>query len=425
MLDLRQVCERFAEVEARLGRRGGQIDLSELRALAERRKELIQAFESARSKQNAANDAMRSADKASEAFQKLRAEMKELSETAKKAEAERKEVEAALETKLKYLPNLPHESVPDGKDAESNVVVRTWGEIPSFDFAPKAHWDLGEALNILDFERGAKLSGARFTVYRGWGAKLERALITFMLDLAEENGYTEFLPPVLVKREVMEGTGQLPKFEEDAFSLENGSMFLVPTAEVPLTNLHRGEILPGASLPLRYTAYTPCFRREAGSYGKDVRGLIRQHQFNKVELVKFATPETSYDELEGMVKNACQVLEKLGIAFRVVALCAGDMGFSAAKTYDIEVWLPGQGGYREISSCSNCEDFQARRADIRFKDEAGKVRLVHTLNGSGLAVGRTLIAILENYQRADGAIDIPPALRRYVGADRIGPPGVK
>jgi len=423
MLDLRQVCERFAEVESRLGRRGGQIDLGEIRGLAERRKELIQTFETARARQNAANDGMRSADKASEAFQKLRAEMRELSETAKAAETARKEVEAALETKLKYLPNLPHESVPEGKDAESNVVVRSWGEIPSFSFTPKSHWDLGEALGILDFERGAKLSGARFTVSRGMGAKLERALISFMLDLAGENGYTECLTPVIVKREIMEGTGQLPKFEDDVFKLAHDDMFLIPTAEVTLTNMHRGEILAGASLPLKYAGYSACFRREAGSYGKDVRGLIRQHQFNKVELVKFATPEQSYEELEGMVRNAAQVLEKLGLAHRIVALCTGDMGFSAAKTYDIEVWLPGQGGYREISSCSNCEDFQARRADIRFKDDSGKVRLAHTLNGSGLAVGRTLIAILENYQREDGTIDIPPGLRRYVGADRVGPHG--
>lgn len=404
-------------------RRGGKLDLSEIHALADRRRELIKTFDSARHRQKSANDQMRSADKASPEFLALRSELRDIGQVAKDAETELKQVEETLQLKLKYLPNLPHESVPDGADATSNVVVREWGDKPTFSFTPKAHWELGEALRILDFERGAKLSGARFTVSRGWGAKLERAIIQFMLDTATERGYEEYLTPVLVKREIMEGTGQLPKFEDDAFSLENGTMFLIPTAEVPLTNLHREETLAASVLPLKYTAHTPCFRREAGSYGKDVRGLIRQHQFNKVELVKFADPAHSYDELEGMVLDASLVLERLGLAYRVVSLCAGDMGFSAAKTYDLEVWLPGQGGYREISSCSNCEDFQARRANIRFKDESGKVRFVHTLNGSALAAGRTLIAVLENYQREDGTIDIPPALRRYVGVDSIPPRG--
>ena len=322
------------------------------------------------------------------------------------------------------LPNLPHASVPVGKDESANQVVRTVGEPRRFDFQAKAHWDLGPALGILDFERGAKLSGARFTVYFGAGARLERALISFMLDLhTREHGYKEVLPPVLVNREILEGTGQLPKFEQDLFKVENTNFFLIPTAEVPLTNLHREEILEEDRLPIRYTAYTPCFRSEAGSYGKDVRGLIRQHQFNKVELVNFATPETSYEALETMTRSAEKVLQLLDLPYRVMALATGDMGLSAAKTYDLEVWLPGQDAYREISSCSNCEDFQARRANIRYRPAGGgKPRLAHTLNGSGLAVGRTLIAILENYQQEDGTVLIPEILRPYLGGlDRITP----
>jgi seryl-tRNA synthetase len=322
------------------------------------------------------------------------------------------------------LPNLPHESVPVGKDESANQVVRTVGEPRRFDFQAKAHWDLGPALGILDFERGAKLSGARFTVYFGAGARLERALISFMLDLhTREHGYKEVLPPVLVNREILEGTGQLPKFEQDLFKVANTNFFLIPTAEVPLTNLHREEILEEERLPIRYTAYTPCFRSEAGSYGKDVRGLIRQHQFNKVELVNFATPETSYEALETMTRSAEKILQLLDLPYRVMALATGDMGLSAAKTYDLEVWLPGQDAYREISSCSNCEDFQARRANIRYRPAAGgKPRLAHTLNGSGLAVGRTLIAILENYQQEDGTVVVPEILRPYLGGlDRITP----
>jgi seryl-tRNA synthetase len=365
---------------------------------------------------------MRVADKGSEIFQRLRTELREIGQAAKEAEAELKGVEESLQERLLYLPNLPHASVPEGKDPQSNVVVREWGEKPSFSFPPRPHWEIGEALGILDFDRGAKLSGSRFTVYRGLGAKLERRLIQFMLDIAAERGYEEYLPPFMVKREVMVGTGQLPKFEEEAFSLEQGALFLIPTAEVPLTNLHREETIPGEALPLKYTACTPCFRREAGSYGKDVRGLIRQHQFNKVELVKFVEPSRSYEELESMVEDAAEVLRRLGLPHRVVALCAGDLGFAAAKTYDLEVWLPGQGEFREISSCSNCEDFQARRANIRYRDPAdGKLKFVHTLNGSALAAGRTTIAILENYQRADGSIEVPEALRAYLKTDRIAP----
>jgi len=315
------------------------------------------------------------------------------------------------------LPNLPHSSVPVGASADDNPVVRTWGQAPEFDFEPKSHWDIGENLGILDFERAAKITGARFALLKGAGALLERALINFMLDLhTRKHGYLEVLPPFMTNRASMQGTGQLPKFREDLFKLENWDYFLVPTAEVPVTNIHREEILPEEDLPLKYTAYTPCFRSEAGSYGKDVRGLIRQHQFNKVELVKFTTPETSYEHLEGLLQDAEEVLQELGLHYRVVVLCTGDMGFAAAKTYDIEVWLPGQNLYREISSCSNFEDYQARRAAIRFRRSGAKgTELVHTLNGSGLAVGRTMVAILENYQQADGRVVVPEALRAYMG----------
>ncbi|HEV8582291.1 MAG TPA: serine--tRNA ligase [Thermoanaerobaculia bacterium] len=322
------------------------------------------------------------------------------------------------------FPNLPHESVPVGKDETANRVERTVGTPRTFDFEAKAHWDLGPALGILDFERGAKLTGARFTAYFGAGALLERALINFMLDLhTRAHGYTEVLPPFIVNRETLFGTGQLPKFEQDLFKLEGHPYYLIPTAEVPVTNLHRDEILDEARLPVRYTAYTPCFRSEAGSYGKDVRGLIRQHQFNKVELVQLTTPETSYDALEELTGNAERVLQLLELPYRVVTLSTGDMGFGAAKTYDIEVWLPGQQAYREISSCSNCQDFQARRANIRYRPAGGKPRLLHTLNGSGLAVGRTLIAVLETYQQEDGSVVIPDALRPFAGGlERITAP---
>jgi seryl-tRNA synthetase len=315
------------------------------------------------------------------------------------------------------LPNLPNPGVKIGKSADDNLEVRRWGEPPRFDFDPKNHWDIGETLGILDFSRAAKIAGARFAVYRDAGAKLERALINFMLDLhTTEHGYKEVLPPALVNRAALVGTGQLPKFEEDLFHLAPGDYFLIPTAEVPLTNLHRDEMLEREELPIKYVAYTPCFRSEAGSYGKDVRGLIRQHQFNKVEMVKFSEPESSYDELESMTLNAEEVLKRLRLPYRVVELCTGDMGFPSAKTYDLEVWLPGQNTYREISSCSNCEDFQARRANIRYrKDKKGKPIFVHTLNGSGLAVGRTLVAILENYQQKDGSVVIPEVLRPYMG----------
>lgn len=337
------------------------------------------------------------------------------------AEARLGDVEPRLADIELGLPNLPDVSAPVGTDESANRVERTVGEPPRFDFEPKAHWDLGPELGILDFERGAKVTGARFTVSWGAGARLERALISFMLDLhTGEHGYTEVLPPFIVNADSLTGTGQLPKFETDLFHLEGFPYYLVPTAEVPLTNLYRGEILEESQLPQRLTAYTPCFRSEAGSHGRDVRGLIRQHQFNKVELVHLTTPESSFEALEALTGHAEEVLKRLGLAYRVVTLSTGDMGFSSAKTYDLEVWLPGQSNYREISSCSNCTDFQARRANLRYRDESGKSRLLHTLNGSGLAVGRTLIAILENYQQADGTVIVPEALRPYMaGLTRI------
>ena len=351
----------------------------------------------------------------------LMEEMKELSDKIKVLDEQVSEAEANLKDALLNVPNTPHPTVPDGKDDQDNVELRKWGEPTSFDFEPKAHWDIGEDLDILDFERAAKLSGTRFTVYKGLGARLERSVINFMLNLhTEEHGFTEILPPFMVGRAAMTGTGQLPKFEDDMFYVPAKDHFLIPTAEVPVTNLRAGEILDGADLPIYYTAYTPCFRKEAGSAGRDTRGLIRQHQFNKVELVKFANPDNSYDELESLTHAAEEVLQILNIPYRVVKLSAGDLGFSSAMTYDIEVWMPSYGRYVEISSCSNFEDYQARRANIRFRREPkGKAEFVHTLNGSGLAVGRTVAAILENYQQADGSVKVPEALVKYMGTDVI------
>ena len=351
----------------------------------------------------------------------LMEEMKELSDKIKVLDDQVSEVEAKLKDTLLNVPNTPHPTVPDGKDDQDNVELRKWGEPTAFDFEPKAHWDIGEDLDILDFERAAKLSGTRFTVYKGLGARLERSVINFMLNLhTEEHGFTEILPPFMVGRAAMTGTGQLPKFEDDMFHVPAKDHFLIPTAEVPVTNLRAGEILDGAELPVYYTAYTPCFRKEAGSAGRDTRGLIRQHQFNKVELVKFANPDNSYEELESLTHAAEEVLQILNIPYRVVKLSAGDLGFSSAMTYDIEVWMPSYGRYVEISSCSNFEDYQARRANIRFRREPkGKAEFVHTLNGSGLAVGRTVAAILENYQQADGSVKVPEALVKYMGTDVI------
>jgi len=353
--------------------------------------------------------------------QRLFLRVKALGDELKREEEELKKVEDELEFKLSLIPNIPHESVPFGVDDTENVVVKRWGDIPEFSFEPKPHWEIGEALGILDFERAGKITGSRFVVYWNEGALLERALINFMLDLhIKKHGYKEVLPPFIVNERALFGTGQLPKFKIDLFKLEEWDYYLVPTAEVPVTNLHQDEILPEEVLPLYYVAYTPCFRSEAGSYGKDVRGIIRQHQFNKVELVKFTTPETSYEELESLLLDAEEVLQLLELPYRVVVLCTGDLGFAAAKTYDIEVWAPGQNRFVEISSCSNFEDFQARRANIRYRPKGGgKPRFVHTLNGSGLAIGRTVMAILENYQQEDGSVVIPKVLRPYMGGLEI------
>jgi len=404
--------------------RGVEIDWGAFLRLDSERRELIQKVEALRSKQNRYSEEISRIKREGGDPRELIAEMRGVAKEVKELERLLREKEEELRRFLLNVPNLPHESVPVGDGPEDNVEVRKWGEPPEFDFEPRPHWEIGERLGILDFERGAKLAGARFTLYRGLGAQLERALINFMLDLhIREHGYTEVLPPFMVNREVMTGTGQLPKFEEDLFKIEGMDFYLVPTAEVPVTNIHREEILREEDLPIKYVSYTPCFRKEAGSYGRDVRGIIRQHQFNKVELVKFSLPENSYEELETMLLDAEEVLKRLGIHYRVVELCTGDLGFSASKTYDIEVWLPGQGEYKEISSCSNCEDFQARRASIRFKRNGRKgTELVHTLNGSGLAVGRTVVAILENYQQPDGSVVVPEVLRPYMGGvERITP----
>jgi seryl-tRNA synthetase len=423
VLDLRFVVENRDLVVRKLEERGHQLD-PEFHALDQARRQSLQEVEQLRHRQRMAGEEIARRGKAGEDAAALKAEMKGVADKVKDLEARLEESEARLRSLMLLIPNLADDSVPVGPDAGSNREVRRVGEPRRFEFAPKAHWDLGPELGILDFERAAKLSGARFTVYWGLGARLERALIQFMLDLhTVERGYLEVIPPYLVTAETLTGTGQLPKFEGDLFKTRAGDrdLYLIPTAEVPLTNLHRDEILEAERLPLKYVAFTPCFRSEAGSYGKDVRGLIRQHQFHKVELVKLTTAESSMDELESMVGDAEEVLKRLGLPYRVVVLSTGDMGFSAAKTYDIEVWLPGQDAYREISSCSNCTDFQARRASLRYRPAPkGKPRFLHTLNGSGLAVGRTLIAVLENYQQPDGSVLVPEALRPYMGGvDRI------
>ncbi len=420
MFDIRLIRNDPEAVARALARRGGDWDLSGLLEIDARRRDLTHQVESRvadvrkRSKRIGELKRNKASDEEVQAFL---AENQRLTAEAKSMEGELRELEQKQNDALLELPNAPHETTPEGQSAEENALVRVWGEKPAFDFEPKAHDELGEALGILDMKRAAKIAGARFALYRGAGAQMERALINFMLDLhTNEHGYTEWLPPFMVNPEAMTGTGQLPKFEEDLFRVNDGKYYLIPTAEVPVTNIHREEILDGGDLPLKYTAYTPCFRSEAGSYGQDTRGLIRQHQFNKVELVKFSRPETSYEELESLTLDAEKVLKLLGLHYRVVTLCAGDLGFSATKTYDIEVWVPSQNTYREISSCSNFEDFQARRAGIRYRPGAGdKPLFLHTLNGSGLAVGRTLVAILENCQRADGSVAIPEALRPYMG----------
>ncbi|MEI9936995.1 MAG: serine--tRNA ligase [Pseudomonadota bacterium] len=434
MLDARYVADHFDEVRAQLARRGAEFAeaIDGVVSLVTSRRELTRKTELLQAERNTASDAMaklaKSGDKQGMAAR--RDELKTLSETVKALELELAAAEAQIEEILLGIPNVPHESVPEGQTEDKNVVVRTWGERPSFGFEPKPHWELGEKLGILDFERAAKLSGARFSVLWGLGARLERALATFMLDLhTGEHGYTEIYPPYLVKAEALRGTSQLPKFEEDLFKTKRSdpndpsALYLIPTAEVPVTNLHADEILEASQLPLGYTAYTPCFRSEAGSYGRDVRGLIRQHQFDKVEIVRFSTPEQSLAELEKLTLHAEEVLKRLNLHYRVVEHCAGDLGFAATKGYDLEVWLPSQNTYREISSCSVFGDFQARRAKIRYRPEAkGKPRLLHTLNGSGLAIGRTWVAILEQFQQADGSVLLPQALHAFMGTDRLSLP---
>ncbi|MCI8420914.1 MAG: serine--tRNA ligase [Clostridia bacterium] len=419
MLDLKFVCENIEEVKQRLAHRSGKFDLAGLSELASERKNLIQDGETKKATKNAVSKQIPSL-KGEEKTAKI-AQMKELGEQIKSIDTRLNEVEGKISEIMLTIPNLPNKEVPIGSDSEDNVEVRKWGEPTKFDFEPKAHWDIAEEKDLCDWPRASKISGARFTVYKGLGARLERAIYNFMLDTHTSNGYTEIFPPYMVNKNAMIGTGQLPKFAEDMYYVNNEGQdfYLVPTAEVPVTNLHREEILPYDALPIKYCAYTACFRGEAGSAGRDTRGLIRQHQFNKVELVKFTTPETSYAELEHLTNSAEKILQLLGIPYRVVCLCTGDLGFGSAKTYDIEVWMPSYNRYVEISSCSDYEDFQARRASIRYRDKDGKVKLVHTLNGSGLAVGRTTAAILENFQQADGSIVIPEVLRKYMGIDKI------
>ncbi len=417
MLDIKFLRTHLTEVQNALTTRGDTTHLNTFIELDNRRRQVLVEVENLKHRRNVVSEEIAALKKQGKDAEMLVLEMREVSAKIKEMDKDLSEIEAKANEIIMVIPNLPHSSVPVGTSEKDNPEVRRVGEPRKFAFEAKAHWDIGESLGILDLERATKLTGARFPLYFGAGARLERALINFMLDIhTSENGYTEILPPFMVNRDTMTGTGQLPKFEEDLFKLDKWDYFLVPTAEVPLTNIHKSEILDEDKLPLYFTAYTPCFRSEAGSYGKDTRGLIRQHQFNKVELVKLTTPETSYSELEKMLNNATGILERLKLPYRVITLCTGDMGFSAAKTYDIEVWIPAQNTYREISSCSNCEDFQARRANLRFRRKGKKgTELVHTLNGSGLAVGRTFLAILENYQEADGSVTIPEALRPYMG----------
>lgn len=427
MLDLSFVRDNIPKIEEMLRHRGmdPELLLKDFRTVDGQRRQAINAAETLKAHRNRLSEEIASLKKRGQNADSLIAETKEMRTQIQELETAAEEYDARMSEVLINLPNVPHESVPIGESAEDNVEVRKWGTAPKFDFTPKPHWELGEQLGILDLERAVKITGARFAVYWEMGAKLERALANFMLDVhTKEHGYREVLPPYMVNSESMYGTGQLPKFAEDLFRVPHGEkdLWLIPTAEVPVTNLYRDEVLDESRLPISLTAYTPCFRSEAGSYGKDVRGIIRQHQFQKVELVKFSRPDDSYEQLERLTHDAEEILQKLGLHYRVVVLCTRDMSFSSAKTYDLEVWLPGQQLYREISSCSNFESFQARRANIRFRPEGkGKPGFVHTLNGSGLAVGRTWLAILENYQQADGSVMVPEALRPYMGTDRILP----
>ena len=425
MYDLKQLRENLDHIRISLGRRGNDVPWADIQKLSEERRAVTTQVEQFRYELNKGSEEVARLRRAKEPAEEAMAAMKQLGNRIKDAEGTLRTIEETLTDVALRIPNLPHASVPVGADASDNIEVRRWGSLPSFSSPPKPHWEIGENLGILDFDRAAKIAGARFSVMTGAGAKLERALINYMLDLhTTQHGYREVIPPFMVNRSSMTGTGNLPKFEEDLFRLRDEEYFLIPTAEVPVTNLHREEILSGDRLPLRYTAYTPCFRREAGSYGKDTRGLIRLHQFNKVELVAFTTPDRSYEELERLTSHAESILQDVNLPYRVITLCTGDMGFSAAKTYDIEVWLPSQQQYREISSCSNFESFQARRASIKYRPTGGKKEaktdFVHTLNGSGLAVGRTVVAILENFQQPDGSVEVPTVLRPYMaGMERI------
>lgn len=418
MLDLKKVCDNIEYVEERLSGRSGHFPIAEVAQKAKRRKEIIREVEALKAEKNKVSAEIAQMKREGKACDDLIKKMRDEGDKIKALDDELSEVESSLKELMYAIPNLPDESVPVGSDSDDNVEVRRWGEPTKFDFEPKAHWDIGTSLDMLNFEQAGKITGTRFTVYRNWGAKLERAIMNLMLDTHAKSGYTEIFPPFMVNRDSMLGTGQLPKFEEDMFAVKGTNYYLIPTAEVPVTNLHRGDVLSADQLPIKYCAYTACFRAEAGSAGRDTRGLIRQHQFNKVELVKFAHPDHSFEELESLTYDAEKILQLLKIPYRVVCLCTGDLGFSSTKTYDIEVWLPSYGRFVEISSCSNFVDFQARRANIRFK-ENGKTQFVHTLNGSGLAIGRTTAAVMENYQNADGSITVPEALRPYIGTDII------
>lgn len=419
MLDIKRIRANKEEVIESLNSRFGNYNLDKVIELDEKRREIIFEVENKKARQNEVSKQVPKLKKEGVDVSELFKEMKLLSDEIKELDVKVKDLDEEIRKELLSIPNTPNKEIPIGKSDEDNVEIRKFFEPKKFDFEVKAHWDLGVDLDILDFERAVKISGSRFSVFKGKGAKLERALINFMLDLHSEQGYDEVSVPVLINRNSMYGTGQLPKFEEDMFHVPSKDMFLAPTAEVPVTNLLSNEILEFEKVPIYYTAFTYCFRQEAGSAGRDTRGLIRNHQFDKVEMVKFVNPENSYDELEKLTNDAEEILKLLEIPYRVVCLCTGDIGFSSAKTYDIEVWMPSYGRYVEISSCSNFEDFQARRANIRFRDEDGKVKFVHTLNGSGLAVGRTFAAVLENYQREDGSIEIPHVLRKYMGLDEI------
>ena len=417
MLEIKYVRKNLSKIQENLENRNDSADLETFKQSEEERRNILLSIEELRHKRNVVSDEIAGMKKAGENADDKILEMREVAAKIKELDKSLAENEAVVQKTIMSLPNMTHDSVPVGNSEEDNPVERVIGDLPSFDFEPKAHWDIGEDLNILDFERAAKISGARFSLYLGLGARLERALINFMIDIhTDEHGYKEVMPPLIVNKNAMTCTGQLPKFEEDLFKLDGLDSYLIPTAEVPITNIHQKEVLNEEDLPVKFVAFTPCFRAEAGSYGKDTRGLIRLHQFNKVELVKLADPETSYEELEDLTANAEMILKRLGLPYRVVTICTGDIGFSSAKTYDLEVWMPAQDKYREISSCSNFEDFQARRASIRFKKKGQKgSNLVHTLNGSGLAVGRTVAAILENFQQEDGSVTIPEALVPYMG----------